>query len=233
MKREIDIVVPVLNEEESIDEFWDRVARLGYADALIFVDNASCDGTVARIESHPGARLIRHARNQGYGASLRDGIAGGEAPLVAIIDADLEYPPEALPALIETLRQHPVVYCSRFLGSHPPEMPLLRRLGNRLMTGLYNALFGQNATDLYTGMKGFQRGAVPLHLLRKDGFEHGAELAALIALSGRRIHEIAVDYRPRRQGASKMRHAPEALKLAFYVLWYWLRGVVLRRRVFG
>jgi len=220
----LDIVVPVLNEEASIDEFIARVDRLGYAGSLIFVDNASSDATVERIQRHPRCRLIRHTRNEGYGASVQHGIAAGDAEQVIIIDADLEYPPESIPLVLAALEVHPVVYCSRFLGSHPPEMPAFRRLGNRLMSGLYNALYGQRVTDLYTGMKGFRRDAFPVRALRRDGFEHGAEIAALIAFSGQRIHEVGVDYQPRQKGSSKMRHVPEALKLGFYIAAYRLTG---------
>ena len=230
--RSVDIVVPVLNEEASIEEFAARIARLGYGDALVFVDNASTDGTIERIQRLPSARLVRHTRNEGYGASVRHGIAAGRAEFVVIIDADLEYPPERIPALVDALEQHPVIYCSRFLGARPPAMPLFRRFGNRLMSGLYNGLYRQRVSDLYTGMKGFRRDAFPAEAMRKDGFEHGAEIAALIAYSGQRIHELAVEYQPRQQGASKMRHIPEALKLAFYVVAYRLigrRGFLARR----
>lgn len=227
----IDIVVPVLNEEASIDEFFRRLEQLGWVDALIFVDNASTDGTLQRIASRPRARLVRHTRNEGYGASVRHGIEAGSAPRVVIIDADLEYPPERIPALLEALDQHPVVYCSRFLGRQPPAMPLFRRVGNRLMSALYNALYRQRVTDLYTGMKGFRRDAFPASAMIKDGFEHGAEMAALIAYSGHRIHEIAVEYQPRQRGASKMRHLPEALKLAFWVVAYRVAPGALRQRL--
>jgi len=228
--RDVDIVVPVLNEEASIDEFVARIERLGGAAALIFVDNASTDGTRERIARHPQARLVRHARNEGYGASVRHGIEAGSAARVVIIDADLEYPPERIPTLLEALEEHPVVYCSRFRGPQPPVMPAFRRFRNRLMSGLYNLLYRQRVTDLYTGMKGFRRDAFPVGQLTKDGFEHGAEIAALIAFSGHRIHEIAVEYQPRQRGASKMRHIPEALKLAFWVLAYRIIG---RRRMEG
>src|SRR5262245_66096213 len=113
--------------------------RLGYADALLFVDNASIDGTVTQIERR-GSRVLLHTRNEGYGASIRDGIAASDAELVVVIDADLEYPPEAVPVIVEALRTHPVVYASRFLGGRPPDMPVLRRAGNRLVSGLFNLL---------------------------------------------------------------------------------------------
>ena len=68
----LDIIVPVYNEEASIDAFMTRLRPLGYTDALQFVDNASTDGTVARILEH-GARRVRHRHNEGYGASIRTG----------------------------------------------------------------------------------------------------------------------------------------------------------------
>jgi glycosyltransferase involved in cell wall biosynthesis len=219
-----DIVVPVFNEEAYIDEFVARLEAIGYADRLIFVDNASTDGTVERITRHARGRLIRHARNEGYGASIRDGIAAGDGDAVVIIDGDLEYPPESIPALLEALERYPVVYCSRFLGGRRPAMSPVRAFGNRAMSGLYNVLYGQRVTDLYTGMKGMRRDAVPLHRLRKSGFEHAAEIATVIALAGQPIHEIAIDYRPRERGVSKMRHVPEALKLCFYIVAYRLAG---------
>lgn len=233
MARAVDIVVPVYNEVGSIDEFYARVERLGLADALIFVDNASTDGTLERLAACPRARVIRHATNEGWGASVRDGIAASDGEAIVLIDADLEYPPEAIPPLLEALQYSPVVYCSRFRGRRPPAMPLLRRAGNALMSTLYNLLFRQHTTDFATGMKGLRRRAVPLERLRQNGFAHGAEIAALIAVCGHHIEEIAVDYTPRQSGRSKMRHLREALKVVMLLVVYWLRAVVLRRPLGG
>jgi glycosyltransferase involved in cell wall biosynthesis len=228
MPRAVDIVVPVFNEEAYIDDFVSRVSALDYGDRLIFVDNASTDGTVARISRHPQVRLIRHARNQGYGASIRHGIEAGRAECIVIIDGDLEYPPESIPALLEALERHPVVYCSRFLDAGAPDMSAVRRVGNRTMSAVYNLLYRQQVTDLYTGMKGFRRDAFPLAALTRNGFEHAAEIATVIAFAGQRIHEIPVEYAPRQRGVSKMRHVPEVLKLGFYIVAYRLAGA--RRR---
>ncbi len=220
MPADVDIIVPVHNEESSIDELCARVGRLGLADRLVFVDNHSTDHTVDRIQRHPEARLIRHATDEGYGASIRDGIAASDAEHIIVLDADLEYPPETIPTLLEALKRHPVVYASRFLGPEPPAMPLARRLGNRIVSTLFNVLFRQQTTDLYTGMKGLRRRMLPLSSLRQSGFVHGVELAALVARSGHRIHEVPVAYRPRRRGHSKMRHLPEAVKLLSYLFLY-------------
>lgn len=223
MSRRLDIVVPVLNEEQCIEEFYARVRALGLSDALIFVDNASNDRTVELIEQLPDVRLVRHTRNEGYGASILDGIAASDGERIVIIDVDMEYPPEALPALLEALEHNPCVYASRFLTSAPAGMPLLRRIGNRIVTGLFNLLFDQSTTDLYTGMKALRRDAFALEALRRRGFEHVIELSVLVAQAGRQIHDVPIVYTPRSRGVSKMRHVPEALKFVAFTVWYWLR----------
>jgi glycosyltransferase involved in cell wall biosynthesis len=228
MNVSLDIVVPVRNEESSLAAFYERMTDLGYTEHLIFVDNASTDRTRQIIDGFPVGRLIVHEVDEGYGASVRDGIVASGADFVVILDADLEYPPEAIPEVLEALRHHSVVYCSRFLGGRP-EMPLLRRFGNRLATGLYNLLFRQRITDFYTGMKGLRREALPFSTLRKQGFEHGAELGAMISLAGEKIHEVPVQYTPRARGRSKMRHLPDGLKMTFYIFLYWVRCMILGR----
>jgi glycosyltransferase involved in cell wall biosynthesis len=224
MPRALDIVVPVRNEVDSIDELYARVERLGLADCLIFVDNASTDGTRERLATCARARVIQHASDEGWGASVRHGIAASDGELIVIVDADLEYPPETIPAVLAALGHHPVVYGSRFLGPRPPDMLWRRRAGNGLMSAFYNRLFDQQVTDLATGLKGLRRGAVPLERLRRNGFEHGAEIAALIATAGHRIAEIAVPYTPRRRGRSKMRHLRVALTVVALFVRYRLRG---------
>lgn len=225
-RRPVDVVVPVLNEADNVDEFVARVARQGLGDALVFVDNGSTDGTLERLARYPDVTVIRHERNEGYGASICDGIRATSGAKILIIDADLEYPPEALPQLAAALDLFPVVYASRFRAGTPAAMPLLRRVGNAVFTGLFNRLYGQHTTDLYTGMKGVRRDALPLERLQRRGFEHAAELSALAALSGHHIEEIGVVYTPRMQGRSKMRHLPEALKLIAALIRYRVRGTV-------
>jgi len=229
--RPVDIIVPVYNEEACIEEFHARMARLGLSSALVFVDNGSTDGTAARIARLPDVRLIRHAQNEGYGASVRDAMLAGTADRIVIIDGDLEYPPEVVPAVLQALDRHPVVYTSRFVARGRVELPLFRRLGNRAVSGLYNALFRQHVTDLLTGCKGFRRGVVTPDALHADGFEHSIEFGVLFALGGQTIAEVPVAYVPRTRGTSKMRHVPEAARMVAALVRYWVRYVALGRSV--
>jgi glycosyltransferase involved in cell wall biosynthesis len=220
---EVAIVVPVLNERELIVDFYERVKQTGYGSALIFVDNASSDGTPELLEKLPGVHLIRHRRNLGYGASIRDGIAAASSRKVVIIDADLEYPPESIPELVAALDQDAVVYGSRFLSARPPDMPFLRQLGNRVVSSIFNMLFHQGTTDFYTGIKALRRDAIDRLNLTLDGFEQVVEMGVQLSRAGFRIREIPVAFNPRSRGTSKMRHLPEMLKYVWYVVRYRLR----------
>jgi len=215
-----DVVVPVLNEREMLPEFLQRVDALGIPLHLIFVDNGSTDGTLEFLSARPGVTVIVHGENLGYGRSLIDGMRASTADRLIIIDADCEYPPEAIPNLLSELNQHPVVYASRFRNVQEIDMSRLRSSGNRILTSFYNILYRQQLSDLYTGMKGMRREAIEAMQFTRSGFEHVAELAVRLSRRGYTIAEIPVIYRPRQTGRSKMRHFSELMK-ALYVLIYY------------
>jgi glycosyltransferase involved in cell wall biosynthesis len=219
-----DVVVPVLNEVEMLPAFLARMAALNAPLNLIFVDNGSADGTLELLRATEGITLVEHGRNLGYGRSLADGLFAAQAERVVIIDADCEYPPEAIPALLAALDTAPAVYASRFLAGGAVDMSPLRRTGNRFLSAVFNLLYGQGLTDLYTGMKAIKRGAYAGMPFVRPGFEHVVELAAGLALRRHHIAEVAVAYTPRSTGRSKMRHLPELLKAL---------GVMLKMRLTG
>ena len=65
--KSVDVIVPVLNEEQILPEFIRRVSSLGLDLNLIFIDNASTDRSPDIVSRVEGARLIRHDSNRGYG----------------------------------------------------------------------------------------------------------------------------------------------------------------------
>jgi glycosyltransferase involved in cell wall biosynthesis len=226
--RTVDIVIPVFNEAATVRELCARLRAVCPEAQLVFVDNGSTDGTLEMLEKLPDVRLIRHVCDLGYGRSLLDGIAASNGERIVMIDADLEYFPEDVPAIVDALESAPAVYGSRFLGraANRRVMPLFRRIGNGVVTGLFNLLFGQRLTDLYTGLRGVRRSTLPTDNLSRDGFEIVLELAALLSAAGHRIIEVPIRYEPRTAGRSKMRHIPEFLKFArvLVVLKLQLRG---------
>jgi len=221
--RDADVIVPVFNEEGILEEFHRRVRDLDVNLNLIFVDNASSDNSLRILESFADVTIIRHSVNEGYGGSLIDGMAHCRNDKVVIIDADCEYPPEAIPAILDALDNHDLVYTSRLLRRHSAadaNMPFLKLLGNRIISGLFNLLFRQRTTDLYTGCKGFRRGCIEGLDFKRTGFEHVLEFACLLSARGYRIFDIPIAYAPRSTGASKMSHVSETAKFLALLLYY-------------
>lgn len=224
----VDIIVPVFNERDNLPELLTRLRALPDYERfhLIFVDNASTDGSVEFIQSVANASVILHTHNRGYGASLRSGIAAARTEQIVIIDADCEYPPECIPALLCALVDHNVVYASRLQGKSTAReagMLPLKWWGNRIISTAYNILFTQHTTDLYTGCKALRRSCLNNIQLQRDGFEQVLELAAKLAACGYRIAEVPVDFSPRARGQSKMAHLSETLKYFFWLVFYRLQ----------
>jgi glycosyltransferase involved in cell wall biosynthesis len=222
-----DLVVPVFNEEDGLPDFFRRLEelqlnyQLNYQ--LILVDNASTDGSLTLLKNHPTALVIEHEKNEGYGGSMTDGINAGQNEWVITIDADCEYPPECIPAVLDALSQHSVVYASRFLDPQlmrASGMPLIKRLGNRLFSWSYNRRFTQRTTDLYTGCKGIRRSALEGIVFEQKGFEYVLELAAKLAAKGHLIYDIPVQFEARSSGASKMHYLSESTKYFWLLMRY-------------
>ena len=224
---DVDIIVPVYNEAEALPRFHERLRRTGVDMNLVFVDNASTDDSVAIIRSFPGAQLIEHEKNEGYGGSLIDGMLQTFAPRIVIIDADCEYPPECIPGLLTELEKHDVVYASRLLNKADAAeagMNPVKMFGNKLISGLFNVLFKQNTTDLYTGCKALRRECIQGMPFKHKGFEHVLELAARLSSRGYAIHDYPVRFEQRTTGKAKMKHVSETTKFLLLLMAFYFRS---------
>lgn len=223
--QDVDVIIPVLNELESLPLFWERFTKLPYfyRCKVTFIDNASTDGSLKFLRGLDGVQLIEHVHNEGYGASLLHGLQTTSNPYVVIIDVDCEYPPEIIPEMLHAIQNNEVVYASRLVGKNNHQqasMPWLKMKGNQIISGLFNVLFRQACTDLYTGCKVLRRSTLKdMHLIR-TGFEHVLEMAVMLTCCGYRIAEVPVDYSPRIGGKSKMSHIVETIKFCYLLLYY-------------
>lgn len=222
-----DVIVPIFNEADGLERFYRRIAGTGLDINLVFIDNASTDNSVEIIQSFPNVRLIEHSRNEGYGGSLIDGMSQTTGARIVIIDADCEYPPECVPDLVASLEKNDVTYASRFLGKKTAaeaNMPRLKMLGNKMISSLFNTLFRQHTTDLYTGCKAMRRSCLEQIELTHKGYEHVVELAAKLVHHGYEIREIPVDFEQRETGTSKMKHVSETTKFILLVFAFFIRS---------
>ena len=137
----LSVVVPFRNELRALPTVIQRLlaidlAALGVETELIFVDDGSTDAGRYLIDPPPrdDIQLIVHERNQGKGAAVRTGLEAATSDMLCIQDADLEYDPADLPALIQPILdgEFEVVYGSRFKGS-AAGLSYTHRVANRLL----------------------------------------------------------------------------------------------------
>ncbi len=157
----LSFIIPIYNEVDLIEVVLERVRALPIEKELILVDDCSTDGTAEILKKEalkPDTRVITHTENRGKGASIRTGLKHATGDIVIIQDADLEYNPEEIPAVIQPIvdGRTRVAYGSRFLGE-VKRMRLPNYVANKVLAFLVTILYGQKITDEATAYKAFRR----------------------------------------------------------------------------
>ena len=197
---QLTIIIPVFNERATILKVLGRVEATDLKAEIIVVDDGSTDGTrellAARArKSERQITLVQHATNRGKGAALATGLAHATGKYVIVQDADLEYHPSEYPKLLAVAeaRQAAAVYGSRFAAT-PPTMSRRHVVGNRLLTGLTNLLFGSTLTDMETCYKLVRRSVLEEIGLTCTRFDVEPEITAKLLKRGITIYEVPIGY---------------------------------------
>jgi glycosyltransferase involved in cell wall biosynthesis len=197
----LSVVMPVYNEQATLQEVITRVLAVPLEIELICVDDGSTDGSreiLSQLQSaHPQIRVLLQPKNMGKGAALRRGIQEATGDYVIIQDADLEYDPSDYPALLHPLLEGKadVVYGSRFLGSGPHRVLYFwHSVANWMLTLLSNALTNINLTDMETCYKIFRREILQSIPIEEDRFGFEPEITVKIARRHLRIYEVGISY---------------------------------------
>jgi glycosyltransferase involved in cell wall biosynthesis len=194
------VLVPTYNEAPTIEEVLRRVDRLDLEKRVIVVDDGSTDATpaiLARWAAHHPDTLVLRKPNGGKGSALRAAIPYVDGGIAVIQDADLEYDPADIPALIEPIERGvaDVVYGSRLVGGRPQRVHLFwHRVGNRALSLLTDVLFNTTISDMESGYKAFRADVLSSLELTEDGFGIEPEITAAICRRSLRIYELPVAY---------------------------------------
>ena len=193
----LSIIIPVFNERDTISEVIDRVEAVDLDKEIIVVDDYSTDGTrdvLTELDGR-GPTMVLHDRNRGKGAALRTGLRHVTGDFVIVQDADFEYDPADYHKLLAVVdeRRADVVYGSR-LATDRPSMALRYWVGNRLLTGLTNLLYGSALTDMETCYKLLRREVLGEIELVSNRFNVEPELTAKLLKKGVTIHEVPISY---------------------------------------
>jgi glycosyltransferase involved in cell wall biosynthesis len=195
----LSIIIPVFNEEKTINEILKRVYEeklSGWIKEMIVVDDGSKDGTRHILEKWEGKMtVIYKEKNEGKGSAVSIGFSKATGNIILIQDSDLEYSPTDYPTLLTpfTNSNVNVVYGSRFLGPHLSTMFIYAQ-GNKFVTLVTNLLYNTNITDMETGYKVMRREVVKNISLHARRFDMEPELTAKILKNGYQIYEVPISY---------------------------------------
>ena len=202
----LSVVIPVFNEQSTIEAVVERVRSCGLPCEIVIVDDCSTDGTrdvLARLEEQPGVKIILHAANQGKGGALKTGFANVSGDVVVIQDADMEYDPRDFRLLLQPILEDraDVVYGSRYANHDRAVPPYWHHAANWLITALASLRYGLKFTDVETCYKMFRREVIdeigPALCEKRFGVE--IEMTARIARRKKKIrfYERPISYSPR------------------------------------
>ena len=204
---ELSIVIPCLNEAESIEivvrKALETMAASGIEGDVIVADNGSTDRS-AELAREAGARVVSEPR-RGYGSAYRAGFDAARGTYVLMGDADDNYDFAEIPRFLAGLRDGAdMVIGNRMADIRPGAMPWLHRyIGNPLLTGLLNLFFRTGVSDAHCGMRAFRRDLLPQLDLRTTGMEFASEWVIRASKLGCDVREVPITYHPRR-GESKL-----------------------------
>ena len=203
---EISVVVPVFDEEGNVADLAREIARAfaGQSYEMIFVDDASRDGTLAALRAlkaeMPALRVLTHQKNAGQSRALRTGAEAARGQILVTLDGDGQNDPADAPALVERLKAG--VRALGLVGG----MRLKRRdtwskrIGSKIGNGVRRRLLRDDAIDTGCGLKAMWLGAY----LRFPYFDHMHRfLPALAKREGLKTDFVEVRHRPRASGQSK------------------------------
>jgi glycosyltransferase involved in cell wall biosynthesis len=200
----VSVVVPVYNEAATVGQIVEQLLELPLQLEILLVDDGSTDGSPAELVrlggAHPEVQVLTQPQNRGKGAAVRRGITESTGDILLIQDADLEYSPSDIPALIGPLLSGTAdaVFGTRLRGgAHPQRAHLFwHYAGNRFLTLLANVLYNTTISDMEVGYKAFRGDLVRGLSLVSDDFRIEPELTAKVLRLGPgiRLYEVPISY---------------------------------------
>jgi len=207
----LSVLIPVYNEERTVEEVVRRVCDFQIPKEIILVDDGSQDQSrkiLSRLQEENirakdplnQIKVFFQPFNQGKGAALKAALSHVTGDIVIVQDADLEYDPKDYSSLLAPIQagQADVVYGTRFAGGGAHRVHFFwHSMGNRVLTLLSNMLTNLNLTDMEVGYKVFRAEVLKGIELKSKRFGFEPEITVKLAKKGCRFYEVPISYHGR------------------------------------
>lgn len=221
---EVSVVLPTLNEEETIGKCLEKIKQVFDKEGLkgeIIVSDSSTDKT-PEIAKEYGARIIRPGK-KGYGNAYLAGLSKARGKYIVMGDADNTYDFLDMPKLLRPLMgdDHEVVMGNRLEDLDEDSMSLPHRIGQPIMNGLLKLFHGTDASDAHCGFRAFTRESLNKMKLEAGGMDFASELVIEQERRNFDTKEVPIKLHPRPEGS-------EATYSYFSDSWDHLKLILLR-----
>ena len=198
----ISVIVPAYNEQSTIIDVLELIKEQtidGAVLEVIVINDGSQDKTYKLLTENPQlyAKFIHQPNNKGKGSAVKAGLKCADGDYILFQDADLEYDPVDFKKLLEPAIRFnaDVVMGSRLLGSPITSVSYFwHKLGNRLITFVFNLLNNTTFTDIYSCYLLYKRSLFQGHSLKADGWEQHAEILSKAVTNGSKFFEVPINY---------------------------------------
>ena len=198
----IAVLIPCYNEEKTIAKVI-RDAKKALPEAVIYVYNNNSTDRTCEIAEAEGA-VVRHEYMQGKGNVIRRMFREIEAQCYIMVDGDDTYPMEFAPEMVDKVLCHnsDMVVGDRLSSTYFEENKRpFHNMGNSLVRGSINRLFGCDIKDIMTGFRAFSYGFVKTFPVLSKGFEIETEMTIHGVYNHMQIDNVVVEYRDRPEGS--------------------------------
>ena len=201
----ISIIIPTFNEDKSILKVLSRIQETVNSNTkfeTIVINDGSTDSTLKILEKNNTLydQLISYSANQGKGNAVKKGLEASKGKYIFFQDADLEYDPIELNKFIKIIDQFDpdLIIGSRLnYSEYTRSHNILNKLGNKLITLLFNLLYNTTFTDIYSCYACYKKSLLDESQLATKGFEQHAEILCKVIKKGKKFYEVPISYNGR------------------------------------
>jgi glycosyltransferase involved in cell wall biosynthesis len=214
----VSVVIPAKNEARNLEHVFGTIPE--WVDEIVLVDGHSVDDTVEVAQKLYPAATIVHQEGRGKGDALRAGFAAAKGDIIVMMDADGSTDGKEIPRFVAALATGAdFAKGSRFAsGGGSDDITFSRHLGNKILSGIVNILFGTRYTDLCYGYNAFWAKHLDKLDLDCAGFEIETVMNVRAAKAGLAIQEIPSYEHLRLHGMSNLKVVRDGWRIAKFIL---------------